>query len=159
MGSAASRAKRVAPALETQNNALERRGNLEGGRLFSSPKAPASDLRRSQRHFHSEGRESGPVSDEEKLETEVERILGACGSADGGLSRRLFQKAFFSSKTCGLCYGQGGQTTNTSSDGSIRVVYGEGLSRGHHFSEDREETSHKPVAGGRADPVCTKAAW
>ncbi|KAG9268138.1 hypothetical protein AMEX_G17079 [Astyanax mexicanus] len=94
----------------------------------------------------------------EEVEEEVEKILEACEISDSGLSRRLFQKAFFTSKTCGLCYGKVDNTTNTTSRGNIRLDHSEAESRNHHSSEDMDENWHKAVGGGRADPVNTKAA-
>ncbi|KAL7861853.1 hypothetical protein SRHO_G00132940 [Serrasalmus rhombeus] len=155
MGSAASRAKRVAPALVTENSR-----NVDGSRLFSSHKAPASDPRRSQQDRR-QSRESDILSDEEKLEEEVERILGACESTDGGLKKRLFQKGLFSSETCGLCYGKRGQNGSETihNRGNIRLSQGEGV-RGDYRSSERHDIRPKPAIADpvRADLLCTKAA-
>ncbi|KAL7873429.1 hypothetical protein AOLI_G00125000 [Acnodon oligacanthus] len=154
MGSAASRAKRVAPALGTENSR-----NVDGSRLFSSHKAPASHPRRSQ-HDRRQSRESDILSDEEKLEEEV-RILGACEGTDGRLKKRFFQKGLFSSETCGLCYGKRGQNGSETfhNRGNTRPTPCEGVRRDYRSSE-RHDIRPKPAIADpvRADLLCTKAA-
>lgn len=124
MGSAASRTKRVAPALE--------RTDLDGSLLFCT----TADPKRPQQGCLSLGHGSDGLSTEERLEEAAERVLEPSENTESRLSKRLVQKAFFRSR---LCYGRRGQS-DTSTNNNITLVHNEGLRRGHHAFEYRDGT-------------------